>query len=162
MGSFFKQVYEKKLLKDAPAFYDWLFDDTRFTGAPWDAEGKGKFTKKLKHLGGFGNRTFKRKTKADSYPVIRTKRNRKRKPFALFSCDGSEGQAFVRHVRNAIAHGQAEIYTVDEIDYAELRDFGKYGQTSYIAMPVSYLDSIYLIYREVEVGKSSDRKGRHQ
>ncbi len=46
--------------------------------------------------------------------------------------------------------------------YAELKDFGKYGQTSYIAMPLSYLDSIYRIYREVEVGKTNNRKGRRQ
>ncbi len=162
MGSFFQQVDEKKLLEDAPALYDWLVDDARFTGTPWDAVSKGRFTKKLKRLEGFGDRTFKRKTNADSYPVIRTKRNRKRTPFALFSCDGSEGQEFVRHVRNAIAHGQVEIYMVNGKAYAELRDFGKYGQTSYIAMPVGYLDSIYRIYREVEVGKTNNQKGRHQ
>ncbi len=66
MGSFFQQVDEKKLLEDAPVLYDWLFNDARFTGTPWDAVGKGRFTKKLKCLEGFGDRTFKRKTNADS------------------------------------------------------------------------------------------------
>ena len=123
---------------------------------------KSKFTKRVKRLNGFGDTTFMKKTNDIAYPVIQTKRNRKRKPYALFSSSGSLGQDFVRHVRNAIAHGRVEVYKSNGSDYLEMTDIGTHGQTAYIAMPVNYLHSLYRIYLEVSGNSQSRQKGKKE
>ena len=115
-------------------------------------------------LNGFSKATFKKKVSTESYPKLRTKRNRHRKPFAMFSSSGSLGQDFVRHIRNGIAHGHAEVYKAAGVDYVEITDYMKGKdtdpiQTAYIAIPLSYLDSILRLYREVEEGSSHQKKG---
>lgn len=160
MNTFFQQTITDRLLSDAPAVFDWLLSDERFTDSNWDSIKKSKFTKRVKRLNGFGDTTFMKKTNDIAYPVIQTKRNRKRKPYALFSSSGSLGQDFVRHVRNAIAHGRVEVYKSNGSDYLEMTDIGTHGQTAYIAMPVNYLHSLYRIYLEVSGNSQSRQKGK--
>ena len=97
-----------------------------------------------------GTEAFNRKSRSLKYPAFRSKRNRKKKPFAVISSSGSLGVDLVRHIRNGIAHGNADLYTANTLDFIEVKDFGLKGQTAFIAVPLSYLFSIYRIYREIE------------
>lgn len=162
MSTFFRQTIEHGLLSDAPAVFDWLLSDERFTGSNWDSMKKRKLTNRVKRLNGFGDTTFMKKTNDIAYPVIQTKRNRKRKPYALFSSSGSLGQDFVRHVRSAIAHGRVEVYKSNGSDYLEMTDIRTHGQTGYIAMPVNYSHSLYRIYLEVSSNCQSRQKGKRR
>lgn len=159
MKGFFRQTLDGHLLNDAPSLFDWLFDDEKFEGSKWDANAKRKFTNKIQRIDGFGKSTFKKKTRRDAYPEIRTTRNRLRKPYALFSSGGSMGQDFVRHIRNGIAHGHVDLYKVNGTDYVQLTDKGRNGQTSYIVMPLTYLETIHRLYMETEDSLAGNRKG---
>lgn len=163
MSNFFETVIAEHLLDNMPTILDWLFNDKKFNGSNWTSGTKRKFTNKVMRLEGFGKATFKKKTSGESYPEIRTKRNRLRKPYAMFSSNGSLGQDFVRHIRNGIAHGHAEVYKAAGVGYVEITDWGKKDgglvQTAHISIPLSYLDSILRLYREVEEGSSHQKKG---
>lgn len=97
-----------------------------------------------------GSESFNRKSKMMKYPVFASKRNRKKKPIAVISSNGSLGVDLVRHIRNGIAHGNAELYRANALDYIEIKDFGLKGQTAYIAIPLPYLSRLYCIYQGIE------------
>ena len=103
---------------------------------------------------------FARKTGGNVYPEIRSKRNRKRQPYAIFSSSGSLGQDFIRHIRNGIAHGQAEFYKVKEADYIQIIDKGAKGQSAFIAMPISHLERIHQIHQEIDSDADNHTKGK--
>lgn len=167
MSNFFQKVMDERLLDNLPAILDWLFDDKKFDGPAWTAGTKRKFTNKVLKLEGFSKATFKKKTNGDSYPKAHVKCARPQKPYAMFSSNTSLGQDFVRHIRNGIAHGRATPFKSGGKDYVEITDWGtrrtKNGdrvQTAYITIPLSHLNSILRIYREVEQGSSYKKKGR--
>lgn len=150
MGTLFQDLSRRGLPPELPCLLDWLFDDKRFQGDCWDQTAKATFTKRIRGLEGMGIGAFNRKSKSLRYPVFASKRNRKKKPLAVISSSGSLGVDLVRHIRNGLAHGSAEIYTANALDFIEVKDFSRKGQTAYIAVPLSYLFRIYRIYKEIE------------
>ena len=159
MGSFFTGLHEFGYLPSLAAVFDWLFSEHRFDGAIWNSNAKGRFTKELKRLDGFGSSSFLTKSAMNEYPVLKDRRNRKRKPYALFSSGGSIGESFVRHIRNAIAHGHAELYKVKGCLYIQMTDYDVRGnQTAYISMPLAYLNDIRIIYSNLEKSQTKSRK----
>jgi len=151
MGSFFKEVEARQALPNAAAIFDWLLDDNRFQGNSWTKNNKAKFTKQVKRLDGFSDKAFRKKTSNEAYPAAcGGKRNRRMKPYALFSVGSSLGVDFVRHIRNAIAHGHINLYTSGNQTYLEAIDYSRNkAQSSYIAMPITYLESIFNIYHSI-------------
>ena len=161
MNDFFQNVMGEHLLNSAPAMFDWLFDDGKFDGPIWSTGTKRKFSNRVMKLEGFGKTTFKRKTARESYPETRAKRNRPKKPYAIFSSGGSLGQDFVRHIRNGIAHGNARLFKSGTVDYIEIYDYGsKEQQTAYIVMPLVNLSRIYSIYLDVSKSVTNRKKGQ--
>lgn len=159
MGSFFTEIFEHELLTKAPIVFDWLFDEKKFESPAWNAKKKAKFTKSLKRLEGFGKGNFRKSEKMEKYPDVLPECGEQPIPFALFSSSNSVGQDFVRHVRNAIAHGNAEIRKVKGSYFCEFRDYqaGRKMQTAYIAIPANYLERIYKSYKDVEKERDNER-----
>ena len=63
----------------------------------------------------------------------------------------SEGRDWVRHIRNAIAHGNVNVRKIKGEPILEMRDFqpDKKKQTAYILIPICYLDLIKKAYKNV-------------
>ncbi len=160
MGTFFRTAIDDHLLNNAPAILDWLFDDKKFESKHWTRGAKRKLTNQIRELYECPSSIFARKTGGNGYPEIRSKRNRKRQPYAIFSSSGSLGQDFIRHIRNGIAHGQAEFYKVKEADYIQIIDKGAKGQSAFIAMPISHLERIYQIHQEIDSDADNHTKGK--
>jgi hypothetical protein len=162
MGAFFRTAIGDHLLNDAPAILDWLFDDKKFNNKHWTMGTKRKLTNRISKLDGFSPSAFAKKTGGNEYPKIQSKRNRKRQPYAIFSSSESLGQDFIRHIRNGIAHGQAEFYNVKGVSYIQITDKGTKGQSAFIAMPISHLERIYQIYQEINKDTGNYKKGKKQ
>jgi hypothetical protein len=160
MGAFFRTAIGDHLLNDAPAILDWLFDDKKFESKHWTRGAKRKLTNQISELYGCPSSIFARKTGGNVYPEIRSKRNRKRQPYAIFSSSESLGQDFIRHIRNGIAHGQAKFYNVKGVSYIQIADKGTKGQSAFIAMPTSHLERIYQIYQEIDKDTDNYKKGK--
>lgn len=150
MNTFFYKLDSKGLIPELSRCFDWLLSDERFQKACWDKTTKGRFTKALRKLDGMDAQNFNRKSKNHKYPVFASKRNRKKRPHVVISSNGSLGVDLVRHIRNGIAHGNANLYSANGTDYVEIYDYKNRGQTAYIALPISYLNEIFRIYQSIE------------
>lgn len=150
MGTLFHDVESKHLEPNWAFIIDWLFDETRFESDSWNSNAKGRFTRAISSSRFFDESSFGKKTRVHKYPIYNSKRNRKKKPFAVFSSRESLGVDFLKHIRNGIAHGNAEWYTANGKDYIQIRDSHNGHQTGFIAIPISYLNEFRLIYVNIE------------
>ena len=146
MNKFFTHALGNGLIPDEAEVLDWIFSDDKFSGPWWDKSAKAQFADEIKKL--FAKGEFRRRRKGHSYSEFEERFKLHRMPCALFASSDSMGKDFVKHIRNAIAHGQVDIEASD--GYAIFRDKGGKGQASFIAIPLDYLIKIYGFYKEIE------------
>lgn len=156
MGKFFQQLMQESLIVDWAETLDWLLDDNRFDkNEGWTCQYVGSFTKKIKKMPGFSSETFIYATKAE---VVFPDSDDKKYPFVVMKKDDGQGRNFIRHIRNGIAHGKAEVFKRDGKLLIRIIDYGKVGvQTAYICMPVDYIKEAHKFYRDVEKSKNHQK-----
>lgn len=129
---------------------DWWLAEGKFRG--WDARKVAAFTRKLHnfsglniadiHHGSLKNLKFPKKVR--KYPQ-------------LYLSEGiSEGRDWIRHIRNAIAHGNVTIKRhSDGTILAEMKDYklDQITQTAYILFPLVYLNDIKTRYEMIKKSK---------
>lgn len=157
MAKLFTELVSANLIKDWAGILDWLFDDNRFDKDKGWSRGKvGVFTKKVKKQLGCAKNNYKYKlAKEVNFPQDRP--NEK----TVIHCRGdSEGKNLVRHIRNGIAHGKAEVRRNNGEPYIEIYDYNRSDkQTAYIFIPVSDILLIHKCYAEIE--QSMVTKSQH-
>ena len=126
---------------------DWWLAEGKFKG--WDARKVSAFTGKLHklpkintaniHHGARKGLAFPKK--ASKYPQL------------FLAKDVSEGRDWIRHIRNAIAHGNTSARKhPDGTLLVEMKDYKSDGitQTAYILIPIDYLKAIKEHYEKVK------------
>ena len=158
------------MLEWAPIL-DWLFDDLKFSeGRNWNGGYTSSYTKKLKklkYLSEKEKRVHHGPCQIDDFPNQSGKKGRKRAPYIVMSSRDSFARDLIRHIRNGIAHGEAEISKVKDNLYIEITDYfdktqKPEKQTAYLFLPLAYITEFYKIYDEMNKSimrtKSKDRK----
>lgn len=152
----FSLLSDYNLIDDYAKIFDWIFNDNMFPALIWDNKNKVQaFTKALHKLD---------KLSPDNIHYDAKERLAFPERSNVYSCiymakGSSEGRDWLRHIRNAIAHGKVNVvYKTDACMSGillELRDYGKAetgegGQTAYMLIPLEYLADIYKVYLEKE------------
>lgn len=108
MEKFFKYLKSSALLNDFAEALDWLFDDQKFSEERnWNRGYVSKYTKKIKaqeHLSNAENRVYYGKCIAKDF-----EKNDDRLPYITMKSGDSFARDLMRHIRNGIAHGNANI-----------------------------------------------------
>ena len=166
----FSLLADHNLIDEYAKVFDWIFNDNKFPTLVWDNKNKVQaFTKAIHKLDRLSSDNIHYDAKerlsfperSDIYPCI------------YMAKGSSEGRDWLRHIRNAIAHGKVRvIYKADAGKSGmllELLDFGKAetgegDQTAYMLIPLEYLADIHKLYFEKEKqwkknrGKKDKRK----
>jgi hypothetical protein len=160
-NAFFKKLSEHNQLCGLVESLDWLLSDSRFVESRWDKNRVTRFTKQAKRLPGApsvwqieASTRIAWSQKTSSTPLIQ-----------MINGD-SEGKDLLRHIRNAIAHGNAAIrHRKGELLF-EGRDFSnKAGkpQTAYLLFPLELISKWYELYKSIQSSKNgSSRKSRKE
>lgn len=154
MAKLFDRLVNEGLYNEWASLLDWLLDDSRFRN--WSSGYVGSFTKKVKRLPHIGSNTyFYDRANNLSFPSKDST-----KKFLIMMCKGdSEAKDLVRHIRNGIAHGKAEISKYEGTLYIEIIDYTKAGvQSAYLYIPVDYINKIHKVYIEVEKSMLNNKK----
>ena len=160
MGTFFRTAIDDHLLNNAPAILDWLFDDKKFESKHWTRGAKRKLTNQMSESYGCPLQSLPGKQAATCIQKSNQREIARDSLTPFFSSSGSLEQDFIRHIRNGIAHGQAEFYKVKEADYIQIIDKGAKGQSAFIAMPISHLERIHQIHQEIDSNADNHTKGK--
>lgn len=149
---FFKALYEYSLYSKYAEILDWLFRDGKFDSSIWDNKNKVQaFTKAFYKFDGFAkDQSFYASKKNLVFPCAGSY-DKQPVPTIYMSAGESYARDLLRHIRNGIAHGKAEVYAVETELLIELLDFGKEssqenGQTAYMVLPLEYIEKIYKLY----------------
>ncbi|MBQ6504249.1 MAG: hypothetical protein IJI57_10095 [Flexilinea sp.] len=154
MGTFFQDLKIISNDQEWCKVLDWLFDDLRFSdNIGWSKEKSQKYTIKIKdkkNLSKFENNYFFLPLKKIDYKSLIHSYRKKNFPLIILH-KGKDGESkgIIRHIRNGIAHGNAQII-VQESPYIEVTDINKdKQQTAYIYIPLSYIKDFFDYYREI-------------
>lgn len=149
---FFKALYEYNLYSKYAEILDWLLSDGKFDSSIWDNKNKVQaFTKAFYKFDGFTkDHSFHASMKNLAFPCAGSY-DKQPVPTIYMSAGESYARDLLRHIRNGIAHGKAEVYAVKTELLIELLDFGKEssqenGQTAYMVLPLEYIEKIYELY----------------
>lgn len=155
MSNFFCKLVDIQLIEKWAYTLDWLFDDNKFSKViGWNTGHVSAFTKAIKRLPHFSINNYYY-VKRDTI-IFPKSGDRFHTPTFYMKKGDSEGKDLVRHIRNGIAHGRTNFYTVKSELYIEICDFGKEGngyvnkQTAFLAMPMSYIQDICKLYMDRE------------
>lgn len=158
MGKLFANLANNHLLSDWAETLDWLLDDKRFSREKgWNRGRVSKYTKSVKKLfnADANKKNFVCANLADL--DISTGR-RPMYPFVMMTNDGSIGKSLVRHIRNGIAHGNANIIKKGGETLIKIDDYNsKAKQTAHICIPLLYIPKMAAIYNEIEKAARNDR-----
>lgn len=138
---------KQKIISAYTSSLDWWLTEGKFQG--WDARKVAAFTGKLHKLPGLNTsdihhgarKNLKFPKKASKYPQL------------YLSKDVSEGRDWIRHIRNAIAHGNTTVKKhKDGTIILEMKDFktDQTTQTAYILIPIVYLNEIKKKYDAIK------------
>jgi hypothetical protein len=167
---FFRTLSDRDLFDDHADTLDWFLSEKKFetsfcpgagrdeTGSLplWDNKNRvAAFTRALHKMEGFSESNFFHRAKKDLDFPQKGDYQRYPVPTVFIANGSSEGRDWIRHIRNGIAHGHIEVYDRDGSLVLEILDFGKSedgdgGQTSYMLIPLTYLNEISKIYHEKE------------
>ena len=150
MSNLFAYLSNECLLDHWAKIFDWLFDDDRFSSEKgWSPSRIGAFAKKAKRLPFLGENTYQYAAQKN---LKIPQPNTARKSIYFIHANGSgEAKDIVRHIRNGVAHGNAQIYKTDGVIYIEIRDYSfSQKQTAYINMPLHHIEDMYAVYRNIE------------
>lgn len=150
----FQGLVEYQQIEKWVPLLDWLLSNERFSEQKgWDSNKKRTFTTRIKKLSGISKETWRVEPakkavwafdKTDCVQIV-------------MNSDSSEGESFIRHVRNGIAHGSVRILNRQSTLYLDIEDYKDdkhQKQTAHIWMPIDFLFDVYHLYEEVE-GQSS-------
>lgn len=164
MGNFFSQLANYELISTWADTLDWLLDDRRFSTADgWTTGYVGAFTKNIKKLPHFSDKNYHYgSAKNINFPNVTKSKNKPKKPTFYLAKHECEGRDIVRHIRNGIAHGNAQIYHVGKDFYIEILDYrSDKQQTAYIAIPLDYITEIHRLYEiKLKAIKDNNTKRR--
>ena len=179
---FFKTLSDRDLFGDYAEALDWflweckfevyfrpVIDESEIESLPlWDNKNRiAAFTRALHKMEGFSENRFFHRAKRDLDFPQKGDYRRYSVPTIFIANGSSEGRDWIRHIRNGIAHGHIEVYDREGSLVLEILDFGKPedgndGQTSYMLIPLSYLNEISKVYHEKEESwkRKAFQKGR--
>ncbi len=146
MAKFFNNLQNFNLYADYCNILDWLLNDSRFfEGDGWNKGFVASFTKKVLKLPYINQSDYQ-------FAPIKDLLFKNNKQFTIiFSSNEGQGKGLIKHIRNAIAHGNANISCKNCILWVELCDFNKKkDKTAYIHIPIETLKEIYYIYQSIE------------
>ena len=114
MGKFFINLQNYNLYKDYSCVLDWLLNDNRFLPEEgWTSGYVGSFTKKVLKLPHINENNYKYGArKSLSF-------NSKNQMMIIISSNQGQGKDFVRHIRNAIAHGNVKLSNIKSLFWIE-------------------------------------------
>lgn len=136
---------------------DWLLSNNRFSKEKgWDAQRKSRFTKRLKNLSGISK---------DGWRVQAAKKavwefDKTEDIQVVMNSDNAEGESFVRHIRNGIAHGSVHIEKLNGKLYMDIEDYKDDShkmQTAHMWMPVDTMFDVHKLYFEIEKQKIEEK-----
>lgn len=163
MTKLFADLSNEGLLDHWAKIFDWLFDDDRFSiEKGWSSGRVGAFAKNAKRLPFFGENTYQYAAQKN---LKIPRPNTARKSICFIHANGSgEAKDIVRHIRNGVAHGNAQIYKTEGVLYIEIRDYSfSQKQTAYINMPLHYIADMYAICQNIESAiKHENNRKRHK
>ena len=154
MSKFFTKLHERGLLADYAKAIDWLFDEEKMSAhAGWSRAYKVEFTKQMQTLPYLSKNAF-HYNDGTSFPNPVHHASRPRNPIVIMRSHNGKGHDFIAHLRNSIAHGNAEVYGVANKGlYIEAKDYSddsKKKQTAYIAIPLNTLNELMRLYKKQE------------
>ena len=120
-------------------FFDWIFIEDKFVG--WDRDKKEEFTRGIKMIDGFDNRSYICNTL--NMP------NHANKFTIHMSVNGGQGESLVKHIRNSFAHNRANYRTIKGVGFIEMKDYYN-CPTAYILIPEIFLLSMKECYDKVK------------
>ena len=152
----FSVLSERNLIDEYTKLFDWIFDENKLPSMKWDNRNKVQaFTKALHKL----DRLSPANIHYDAKGRLNFPEHSEVFPCIYMSRDSSEGKDWLRHIRNALAHGHVKVIYNEDAGKTgillELLDFGKVeadkgGQTAYMLIPLEYLAEIKKIYSDKE------------
>ena len=162
MPKLFGCLVEENLIVQWAGILDWLFDEQRFSEEKgWSSGYVGAFAKKVKKLPYFGEKTYQY-TAQKNLTIPKPKEAR---AFICFIHANGNGEAkdIVRHIRNGIAHGKAQLYRNGGMLYIEICDYSAaQKQTAYINMPLHYIHEIHAIYQNINSAINHEKKHKRR
>ena len=136
---------------------DMLFLNDRFSPTKgWTPSEIGLFTKRLKKLGSLSGVAWT----IDCQKNIEWDKQSDTIPHITMSGEDSDGRSFLRHIRNAIVHSNADIQTIRGKDYMIIKDYSikdPNNQTADMIIPLDSINEIYELHQEVELGTHTPR-----
>lgn len=155
-NNFLAQLQRYDLLNEHAESISWFLSEKWRALSSWKRGDKRKLANQFKKIPGFrkdhfsyGSEVDFATTRRDNAPVIAMKKG--------------DGQAmdWIRHLRNAIAHGNVELYFNDGQPLIEGKDFNQRGgQSAYFAIPLSYLNEIVAVFNRLT--KTITTSARHK
>ena len=146
MSNLLRSLEKKNLLYKYIDDIDWFLNGKFFEPSHrWTKKRKDSFTRRISKLIEKECQTGSAST-LDFTPINHHSKQKK----TVFTDGNGKGLSFLKHIRNGIAHGHANLY-FPKTPYIEIRDYQKSGeQTAYFYIPLDYLTKIIKIYRFVE------------
>lgn len=163
-NNFYTQLLKLELFDNYAAVLDWLFDDDKFDSSRgWNGGYISSYTKKWKKQLGFCDENNIMEIKN---PRLFFNNKTKKRLYSQRICMNSTNSIskdLVRHIRNGIAHGNAEIKNISSrgvvltvIDYKKDGDIIE-DQTAFICIKLDDLHLIKDIYDEVNKSKNNNK-----
>ena len=154
MAEFFKELKKQNLIDEWGEILDWLLSEERFLSSKgWDKH-VGDFTRRVKNSKKCPYIEWKikkardidwKKDSKEKFIVLMQKTNKKEK---------SQARNLIRHIRNGIAHGNAEIKSNGVRNMIEIKDYWvtkkAKKQTAFMRFPLKYISEWYSLYMEIE------------
>lgn len=153
---FFSILNEYHLFERYAEALDWLLSEGKFEKSIWDNGNKVKaFTKAIYKLNRFSKEHFHYDAKKNIQFPTKGTYKQYNVPTIFMSRGESEGRDLIRHLRNGIAHGNVDVFFLNNEPILELLDFGKEdnqkgSQTAYYVIPLHYIIDLSNIYFQKE------------
>lgn len=129
---------------------DWLLAENHFgQESGWDSVKVGRFTKRIKRLDVFPSQYEHSAAKSINFPL--SSRPSDKKATIKLGKKDSEARDLIRHMRNSIAHSNADLVKLPDGYHLEMRDYTTGGkQTAYLLVKLELLEAAYGLYGEIE------------
>lgn len=158
-NSFFYDFFKEYRISDWIEIMDWIFDDNKFASEfGWEKGKLQKLTSAIKELDAVRNGVFVYNKRSEVSPGdYNRKKNRRKKSIIIMVTGQGVSRDLIRHIRNGIAHGRAQLCTRNGCRHLEIIDYGKFGekiersgQTAYILIPVYSIRELYDAYNRIQ------------
>lgn len=161
MSKLFHSLVSEGVFADWAELLDWLFDENRFPKEKgWTSGHVSAFTKRVKVKLGLKNANYT----YDAACRISFPSNRPAEKTIMHSKGDGEARDLIRHIRNGIAHGKANLSKPNGELYIEIFDYNAQKtsktQTAYMFIPLESLFIICKTYLDAEKSFPSERKKR--